>query len=126
MPDKIRVLIADDTQANRALLRAYLMRLGFETLMAEDGEQALTSLAAGHFSLVLMDCQMPVMDGYDATRALRQREAEAGLPRLPVIALTAAAFENDREQCAAAGMDDFLSKPVVSEQLLAAIRRWQR
>lgn len=69
---------------------------------------------------------MPVMDGYTATRQLRQREAELQLPRLPVIALTAAAFENDREHCAAAGMDDFLSKPVVVEQLLATIERWQQ
>ncbi len=120
------ILLVDDNRINRKVVRTLLEKHGYTVSEAEDGEQALTSLAAGHFSLVLMDCQMPVMDGYDATRALRQREAEAGLPRLPVIALTAAAFENDREQCAAAGMDDFLSKPVVSEQLLAAIRRWQQ
>ncbi len=120
------ILLVDDNRINRKVVRTLLEKHGYTVNEAEDGEQALTSLAAGHFSLVLMDCQMPVMDGYDATRALRQREAEAGLPRLPVIALTAAAFENDREQCAAAGMDDFLSKPVVSEQLLAAIRRWQQ
>ena len=119
------ILLVDDNKINRKVVRTLLDKRGFRVREAEDGAQALALLAEGGFSLVLMDCQMPVMDGYTATRLLRQREAELRQPRLPVIALTAAAFKNDREHCAAAGMDDFLSKPVVVEQLLAAIERWQ-
>ncbi|WP_371322931.1 ATP-binding protein [Dechloromonas sp. ZY10] len=125
-PPPAAILLVDDNRVNRKVVRTLLEKHGFAVSEAEDGEQALAQLATGPFSLVLMDCQMPVMDGYSATRALRQREATEHLPHLPVIALTAAAFENDREQCAAAGMDDFLSKPVVAEQLFAAIKRWQR
>jgi CheY-like chemotaxis protein len=71
-----------------------------------------------------MDCQMPVLDGFAATRAIREREQSQGLPRLPVIALTAGAFDEDRERCLAAGMDDFLTKPVDFDQLAATLRNW--
>ena len=119
------ILLVDDNRINRKVVRTLLEKHGHTVAEAENGEEALALLEHRACSLILMDCQMPVMDGYTATRLLRAREAERQQPHLPVIALTAAAFDNDREQCALAGMDDFLSKPVVADQLLAAIARWQ-
>jgi CheY-like chemotaxis protein/HPt (histidine-containing phosphotransfer) domain-containing protein len=92
--------------------------------VAEDGLQALEVLSNGRYDAVLMDCQMPRMDGYQATRELRERERAQGLPRTPVIALTANALAGDRQACLEAGMDDYLGKPFTSVQLLLMLRRW--
>jgi CheY-like chemotaxis protein len=101
-----------------------LSHLGLEVTLAEHGQQALDLLAAGSFDAVFMDCQMPVMDGYEATAALRAREVRDGRPRLPVIAMTANATAGDRERCLASGMDDHVAKPVQERQLADALRRW--
>ncbi|MDQ3240093.1 MAG: response regulator [Actinomycetota bacterium] len=100
----------------------WLERLGFETEVAADGEVALVALERRRYAAVLMDCQMPRLDGYDATRALRQREREG--ERTPVIAMTANAMKGDRERCLAAGMDDYLPKPVRPDTLGAMLARW--
>jgi len=91
---------------------------------AENGEQALEKLARGHYDIVLMDCQMPVMDGYTATRQWRGHEADNDLQPLPIIAMTANAMAGDRQKCLDAGMDDYLSKPVSREHLENTLRRW--
>ena len=95
-----------------------LEHLGLQAEVAEDGEQALERLRRGGLDLVLMDCQLPLLDGWEATR--RWRAEETG-PRLPIVALTANAVLGDRERCLAAGMDDYLSKPVELEQLARVV-----
>ncbi|MYN08294.1 response regulator, partial [Pseudoduganella aquatica] len=119
----LRVLLAEDTEMNRQLARILLARLGCEVDDAANGEQALAAMARGGYDLVLMDCMMPLMDGYEATRRWRAHEAAAGLPRLPVVALTASAVEGDRQRCLEAGMDDYLAKPFKLEEFSAAVRR---
>lgn len=119
-----RVLLVEDNPVNQAVAQAMLNSLGCSVEIAAHGRDALERVVAGQFDLVLMDCQMPVMDGYQATRDLRAREA-AGNTRLPVIAMTASALEGDRELCLAAGMDDYLAKPFLREQLVAVLSRWR-
>jgi signal transduction histidine kinase/CheY-like chemotaxis protein/HPt (histidine-containing phosphotransfer) domain-containing protein len=118
-----RVLLVDDHPINRRLGRILLEQLGVEVQEAVDGVRALEILGTQRFDLVLMDCQMPEMDGYEATRALRSREAGTG-GHLPVVALTANAMTEDRDRCLAAGMDDFLTKPLRDVDLLAVVRRY--
>jgi CheY-like chemotaxis protein/HPt (histidine-containing phosphotransfer) domain-containing protein len=100
-----------------------LTRHGHHVDVAEDGQQALAALAASDYDLVLMDCQMPVMDGFEATRRLRANDPLVRNPRIPVIAMTANAMQGDRDLCLAAGMDDYLSKPVKEAALLQAVAR---
>lgn len=118
------VLLVEDNPVNRMVTGTMLERLGLEVLVAADGQQALDRLAEGGVDIVLMDCQMPIMDGFAATREWRHREDQSGQKRLPVIALTANAMEGDREQCLAAGMDDYLAKPTQYEELQEMVSRW--
>jgi signal transduction histidine kinase/ActR/RegA family two-component response regulator len=119
------VLVVEDNTINRKVIEALLKKFGIPYACVGNGEEALTAVTAGVAPrIVLMDCQMPVMDGFTATRAIRDWEAAHGRPRLPVIALTADAFPEDRAHCLAAGMDDFLAKPIVCEQLQALIAKW--
>ncbi|PWT76363.1 MAG: hypothetical protein C5B46_01290 [Proteobacteria bacterium] len=120
-----RILLVEDNEANQIVVQKMLDQLGFHTTVTSNGIEALALLARERFDLVLMDCQMPEMDGYSAAAELRKREAEAGgTSRLPVIALTANAVECDRDRCLAAGMDDYLSKPFRRDTLAAALARW--
>jgi CheY-like chemotaxis protein len=116
------ILVAEDNAVNKTIIEAMLRQLGHGITMASNGREALEALARDHFDLVLMDCNMPEIDGLEATRRLR---AGAGVrdPNVPVIALTANAMNDDREQCLAAGMDDFLAKPVSVAALRQAIER---
>jgi signal transduction histidine kinase/CheY-like chemotaxis protein/HPt (histidine-containing phosphotransfer) domain-containing protein len=120
-----RVLLVEDNQVNQEVAREILLGLGYAVDLAPDGEQALTALGVRAYDAVLMDCHMPVMDGFDATRRLRARD-ERGRSghRLPVIALTANALVGDREACHAAGMDDYLAKPFTAAQLAEMLARW--
>ncbi len=118
-----RVLLVEDNEINQMIARAMLESLGCTVESAGNGREAIERMAADRYDLVLMDCQMPEMDGFDATRAWRKREA--GDPaRLPIIALTASALEGDRERCLDAGMDDYLAKPFVRGQLASVLERW--
>ena len=117
-----RVLVVEDQELNREVAEGMLTTLGLEVDDAENGAQALEKLAARHYDVVLMDCQMPVMDGYTATAELRRREH--GMPRTPVVALTADTTSAGREACFAAGMDDWLGKPFTRAALHAALSRW--
>jgi signal transduction histidine kinase/CheY-like chemotaxis protein len=114
-----RVLLAEDNPVNALLARALLTREGCTIERVANGEEALAALAAAPFDLILMDMRMPVLDGLDATRALRARGVAT-----PVVALTANAFEDDRRACLEAGMDDFLTKPIEPAALRAALARW--
>ncbi|MHB8079161.1 MAG: two-component regulator propeller domain-containing protein [Candidatus Krumholzibacteriia bacterium] len=117
----LRVLVAEDNAVNQLLMRRLLEKAGYAVVMAENGEAAVAACAREAFDLVLMDVQMPVLDGLQATVELRRREAGSGR-RLPVIALTAHAMADDRERCLAAGMDGYVAKPVDPRRLFAAMR----
>jgi len=117
------ILIAEDNHTNRIVIAKQLDYLGVAYDMAEDGEAALAALAAKPYALLLADCHMPKLDGYALTRRLRDSERDSG-KHLPVIALTANALSGDRENCLAAGMDDYLAKPVTLANLAAALQRW--
>ena len=113
----LRVLLAEDNPVNQEVAVAMLESLGCTCDVVGNGFEALEAIARENYDAVLMDCQMPVMDGFEATRKLREREAAGGGARLPVIALTAHAMEGHRDQCLAAGMDRYLAKPYTQEQL---------
>jgi CheY-like chemotaxis protein len=105
------------------LIRAIIDKAGYDFTIVGDGMEALDALAADRYDLVLMDMQMPNLDGLATTARIREREAGSGDRHLPIVALTANAFEEDRRRCLQAGMDDFLAKPFQREALLAVIRR---
>jgi CheY-like chemotaxis protein len=117
-----RILVAEDSALNRKLVVSMLQKLGYEAHPAEDGAMAAAAAQAQAFSAVLMDCQMPVMDGYQAAAAIRA--AEAGGKRLPIIALTGEDTPAERDRCLKAGMDDFLPKPVGLAALSLVLSRW--
>lgn len=125
LPVRGKVLVVEDDVTNQKVLRAIFDTLGVAAVVAEDGRKAIEHIARGeHFDLILMDIQMPVMDGFAATEVIRQRERERGEPRRPIIALTADAYAEDRERCLRAGMDDFLAKPLDLDALVRLLRYW--
>jgi CheY-like chemotaxis protein len=105
------------------IAQAMVERLGLSANWVSDGQAALDALEQAKFDAVLMDCQMPVMDGWRATKEWRKREVDSGRPRVPIIALTANAIAGDRERCLEAGMDDYVCKPIDLAALEEAIRR---
>ena len=119
-----RILVADDNETNARLTGRVLRGRGFVVEFAADGRQAVDMALSGAPDLVLMDCQMPEMDGFEASRAIRAAERRNGRARVPIVALTAAAFEDDRQRCLDAGMDDHLVRPVGREALLVVVDRW--
>ena len=116
------VLVVEDTPINQAVALHMVERCGFEAEIAEDGRKALRALSKRSYAAVLMDCQMPELDGYETTREIRR--LEQGGPRLPIIAMTANAMQGERERCLAAGMDDYLTKPLRQRTLKDALLRW--
>ena len=118
------VLLVEDNVVNRMIGAEMLKSFGLEVMEAEDGSQAVTLLERQRVDLVLMDIQMPILDGYAATRALRERENKLRLPRVPIVALTANAFDEDAAQSLAAGMDAHLAKPYSRKQLRELLQRW--
>jgi CheY-like chemotaxis protein len=119
------VLVAEDNDVNREILTAMLRGMGCKVIVAKDGVQAVEVSRTESYDLILMDVQMPEMDGIDACRAIRAREVNQKMVRKPIIALTANALTDDRENCLAAGMDDYMTKPFMRAQLLALIQRWR-
>ncbi|MDS4060294.1 MAG: response regulator, partial [Candidatus Contendobacter sp.] len=120
---KAKVLVVEDNAVNQAVATAMLELLGCQFTAVDDGQQALVALDRERFDLVLMDCYMPIMDGFETTAELRRREPP-GQRRIPVVALTAGVNKGFRERCITAGMDDYLSKPFSREQLAATLARW--
>jgi CheY-like chemotaxis protein len=119
-----RVLVVDDSPVNGLVAQAMLERFGLDTVLVDDGEQALQAMQRQPFDLVLMDCQMPGMDGLEATALRRALERARALPRLPILAVTADAVAGDRERCLACGMDDYLAKPFDLNDLGRLIGRY--
>jgi two-component system, sensor histidine kinase and response regulator len=119
------MLLVEDNELNALLASRLMAALGFEVVTAANGALAIEAIGRQAFDVILMDCQMPVMDGYDATLAIRRLESRAG-KRTPVIAVTAYALDGDREKCLAAGMDDFLAKPYSLSDLRRKLKRWVR
>jgi CheY-like chemotaxis protein len=119
----LRVLIVEDNTANQKVALWMLAKMGARADAVANGQEALAAMAQIHYDVVLMDVQMPVMDGFEATAEIRRREV-GGTTRVPVIAMTAHAIEGYRERCLAGGMDDYISKPIDAEALLTALSRW--
>ncbi len=122
-PAACRLLIVEDSPINQKLTLAQLARLGYQADIADNGAIAVEKLSAADYDLVLMDCQMPVMDGFQATQAIREKE-HGSARHTPIVAMTANAMQGDRENCIVAGMDDYLSKPVIMEELRTVLNRW--
>ncbi len=118
-----RVLLVEDNEINRRVAMGLLHSRGHQVDFAENGAEAVTTLAEQEFDVVLMDMQMPVMDGYEATAAIREREEHSG-GHIPIVAMTAEALKGDRERCLAAGMDDYVAKPIVPTEMYRAVERF--
>jgi CheY-like chemotaxis protein len=119
-----KILVAEDNLVNKEFIEEILAQMGCKVVSALNGKEALDHVANARFDLVLMDCQMPVVDGYEAARRIRLMESEGLLPRFPIVALTANAMKGDREKCLEAGMDDYLFKPVRKNDLREAVLYW--
>jgi CheY-like chemotaxis protein len=117
------VLLVEDNAINQALAKALLQRMGHGVTAVNNGKEALDALAMRTFDAVLMDCQMPVMDGFEATRQLRTGQAGVLQPHIPVIAMTANAMVGDHERCLECGMDDYVAKPIKVPLLKAALEK---
>jgi CheY-like chemotaxis protein len=120
---RYRLLLAEDYELNQKLAVRLLERVGYRCDVVENGAQALAALETEAYDLVLMDCQMPEMDGFEATRRIRARETERG-GHVPIVAMTANAMKGDRERCLAVGMDDYLSKPIHVEALYEVLEKY--
>lgn len=125
----LQVLVVEDNEVNQEIVLLFLQEIGLSATVASNGQEAIACLLAASrdekpMDVIFMDCQMPVMDGYDATRAIRSGQAGEQNKHIPIIALTANALSGDREKCLAAGMDDYLSKPVTVEDFYARLAHW--
>jgi len=118
----IRILLAEDQPINRKIVIGLLKRYDWQILIAENGEEAVEKYSSEHFDLILMDVQMPKLDGFDATRQIRKIEENSG-SRIPIIAMTAHAMKGDKEKCLESGMDYYITKPVDSKELIELIQK---
>jgi len=127
-PKDTRILVVDDNQINQLVASGILEELGLQVEVAADGKDAInvlkSSMASQPIDLILMDCQMPIMDGYEASTRIRKGEIGEGYVQVPIIALTANTLNQDKEACLAAGMDDYLSKPLDPEDLKDMLQTW--
>ena len=125
VPTRGKVLLVEDDEINREVMSEILGALGYELGIARDGTEAVLAMKAENdYQVVIMDCQMPLMDGYEASRSIRAIEAQAGRPRIPIIAVTAHELRDERDKVLDAGMDDYLTKPVNSEALREQLEKW--
>lgn len=119
-----RILLADDERVNRLVTERMLERLGYEVVSVNDGAEAVEAVATGEFAAIVMDCQMPRMDGFSATAEIRRYEAASGCDRIPIIGLSVRAMEGDSDTAVDKGMDAYLTKPVKVADLRATLERW--
>ncbi len=122
--EDLRLLVAEDNEINELVALRILERLGYRADTVHNGEEAIERLSRERYDIVLMDCQMPVMDGYEATRLIRSGEAATLNPEIVIVAMTANALEGDREKCLSTGMDDYLAKPVTQERVAEILTAW--
>lgn len=122
--NNIRLLMVEDDSTNQMVIKSILSKFGYQVDMASNGSEAVTALENNDYDLVLMDCMMPVLNGYDATAIIRDQASKVRNHAIPVIALTAYSFKGDREKCLAAGMNDYLSKPLDVAELLVKLDKW--
>lgn len=122
-PRSEKLLVAEDNEVNAVLAVRQFAKLGFDVTVVTNGRQAIEALQRAHFDLVFMDCHMPEMDGFAATKSIRNF-GSAALARVPIVAMTANAQARDRSECLDAGMDDYISKPVTLAMLRAVLERW--
>lgn len=118
------VLVAEDNLVNQKVIKGMLARLELEVDVVADGQAAVEAVNDKQYAAIIMDCQMPVLDGYEATAEIRRLAQQQQIEDLPIIALTANAMIGDREKCLEAGMDDFLPKPITLETLEPVVRKW--
>lgn len=116
------ILIAEDNLINQKVIERMVQKLGYPVELVANGREVIDALSRLSYALIFMDCQMPEVDGFEACREIRKREA--GGPRVPIVAITANAMTGDRERCLAAGMDDYVSKPFKQNDLRAVLDRW--
>jgi CheY-like chemotaxis protein len=121
---KVRILVAEDNAINQKVALKLLDRLGYRADAVANGQEAVTATASIPYDLIFMDCQMPEMDGYEATAIIRSKTSETLNSEIPIVALTANAMEGDRDRCIAAGMNDYLSKPFNPEALVEILNKW--
>ena len=121
--NKGRILLVEDNNINQMVAKAFLEKMGYSVLTAANGEEALLQLEIADFDLILMDCQMPVMDGFEATKAIRKMN-HTTKSQIPIIALTANAMRSDEDKCLRIGMSDYLSKPIRKEVLERKVQQW--
>jgi len=119
-----RILVVEDNKLNQLVALRMLDKIGFAADVAGEGGSAIATVSSQPFDLILMDCQMPGMDGYDTTRIIRERERNAGVAGTPIIGVSARSNDADRDVALDAGMDDYLTKPLRIEDLQAAVERW--
>jgi|WetSurMetagenome_2_1015567.scaffolds.fasta_scaffold00286_4 PAS domain S-box-containing protein len=121
---RMRILVVEDNPVNQRVAQALLAKLELRSDVVANGHEAVKALQSTHYDLVLMDCQMPEMDGYEATRIIRRPESRALNPAIPIIAMTALAMQGDRDRCIQAGMNDFIAKPILRKDLTEMLERW--
>jgi two-component system, sensor histidine kinase and response regulator len=120
----VRILLVDDNVINQKIALKILGKMGYRAEVAQNGREAIEVLSQFAYNLVFMDCQMPILDGYEATRIIRNKSIRIINPRVPIVAMTAHAMKGAREECIAAGMDDYIAKPVTADMIAAMIRKW--
>ena len=118
------ILLVEDNLVNQQVAQHLLKKLGYNILIANNGEEALNMLENSNYELILMDCQMPVMDGFETTKIIRQREAQKNIKRIPIIAMTANAIEGDKDLCLKTGMDDYITKPISMVLVHQILKQW--
>ncbi len=123
--ETLRLLVVEDNPVNQKVAARALQRLGYDTDVSEDGEKAVEAVKQRQYALIFMDCMMPKMDGYEATKAIRALEQGSG-EHTPIVALTADTTSGNREKCLSAGMDDFMTKPIRMPNLQKAVEQWAR
>jgi len=120
----MKILLAEDNQINQELIQDYLEDTNIEIRVAENGLQATRLFATQRFDVILMDCHMPIMDGFEATQTIRELERRNTLMPVPIVAVTAHAMQHEQDRCFLSGMDDYLSKPFSRADLLGKLKKW--